>query len=68
MPDTLYWIVNPLDNDLLRVLRNKAREAIGAHDYAFESAYLIAIGCLEGDGMTLTAKGRDALEHYRNKA
>jgi len=63
--NTAYWIVNPLDKDYLSVLRNKAREAIGPYDYAFETAYLIAIDCLEKDGMTLTAKGWDALEYYK---
>ncbi len=62
--DIAYWIAKPLEEGYVRVLRGKA-DGRPSYWRPFETAFLIARKCLEKDGLTLTEKGKEALEFYK---
>jgi hypothetical protein len=64
VPDTGYWLLNHLDWRYVMVLWHKSTGTYDAGHKPFETAYLISQECLEADGVTLTPKGREALEVF----
>ena len=69
-----YWLSHPLEDEDILVLRsvksgNQAR--VRRPEYQFTVAYLIAEECIdwneEDDILTITGKGEDALEHFKEQ-
>jgi len=66
--NAVHWITDPLDDDSLALLR-RLNDGLRLRDSdRFNTAYLIARGCLHVDldewKFSITDKGRDALEFY----
>ena len=65
---TLHWLINPLKPIEIIVLRC-IRDEYKRSDKPFETARLIAEECADFDGekVTITDKGRDALNFYEGE-
>ncbi len=68
--DPVYWTVNPLQRETVRVLARLGEHGSTSSRDRFDIAYLIAIGCLKvlkhGSPaiLEITPKGWDALAFY----
>ena len=67
-----YWIGDPLDDESLLVLMKISRGQQKPYNDVFDIAYLISRDCVEADldkgTLTVTNKGRDALEFFKKDA
>lgn len=63
-----YWLSNRLDRETVEVLSRIERECQDFYDNRFAIAYLISLDCviadLDNERLTITDKGRDALEFF----
>lgn len=63
-----YWLMNQLSADYVKVLGRIERGTQGFYVDRFQIAYLIALDCVIADIdkelLTITDKGRDALEFF----
>jgi hypothetical protein len=68
MTNAAYWIQHDFDDALVALLRRIAEDVQLFDSDRLNTAYLIALGCVVADceakTLTITDKGRDALEFY----
>lgn len=70
MSNAAYWVQHDLDEALVALLRRISEDcqAFDSDCDRLNTAYLIALGCVEADcdarKLNITDKGRDALEFF----
>jgi len=71
LADSIYWLMNPLDPEDVRILRRIQAGTQPFRSDRFQVAYLIARRCVKADFtkwlLTLTPKGEDACRFYEEK-
>lgn len=65
--DPIYWARNPLHTSAMMILLHRSQGTKGmirVNGGTFDTAFLIAEGCLEYPSLTVTEKGKDALRWH----
>jgi hypothetical protein len=62
--DPLYWMVHPLDTSTVICLLHRLKGNLQPDERLFDTAFLIAEGCLEYHSLKITEKGKDALRWH----
>ena len=62
--DPLYWMHHPMDTSTVICLLYRSQGRLENGDRRFETAFLIAEGCLWYPSLEITEKGKDALRWH----